>query len=100
MTATAPPISPRPSAPPAKKPWHALTVPEALEAESVDPAVGLSATEVEARRATFGLNKFAETAKEPRWQTFVRQYRDPMQVVLLVAGGGSPVLSRQLSPPP
>jgi Ca2+-transporting ATPase len=86
MTATARPISPRASAPPAAKPWHALTVPEALQAESVDPAVGLSATEVEARRATFGRNKFAETAREPRWQTFVRQYRDPMQVVLLVAG--------------
>ena len=26
---------------------------------------------------------------EPRWRAFVRQYRDPMQIVLLVAGIGS-----------
>ena len=31
-------------------------------------------------------NKFAEAEKEPRWRLFVRQYRDPMQIVLLVAG--------------
>jgi P-type Ca2+ transporter type 2C len=28
-------------------------------------------------------------AGEPRWHAFVRQYRDPMQIVLLVAGIGS-----------
>ena len=33
-----------------------------------------------------GPNKFTETAVEPRWRAFVRQYRDPMQIVLLVAG--------------
>src|SRR5262249_49773244 len=33
--------------------------------------------------------KFAEVAVEPRWHAFVRQYRDPMQIVLLVAGIGS-----------
>ena len=36
-----------------------------------------------------GPNKFAEAAVEPRWRAFVRQYRDPMQIVLLVAGIGS-----------
>ena len=39
--------------------------------------------------ASVGPNKFAETAVEPRWHAFVRQYRDPMQIVLLVAGIGS-----------
>jgi Ca2+-transporting ATPase len=86
MAATARPISPRVSAPPAPKAWHALTIPETLQAESVDPAVGLSDAEVTARRAEFGPNAFAQAAKEPAWQVFVRQYQDPMQIVLLGAG--------------
>jgi len=35
------------------------------------------------------VNKFAEAKSEPRWHAFIRQYRDPMQIVLLVAGLGS-----------
>src|SRR5687767_7231456 len=65
--------------------WHTLSVADALAAQSVDPNVGLSASEVEARRAKFGANKFAEAKKESGWSKFVRQYRDPMQIVLLGA---------------
>jgi P-type Ca2+ transporter type 2C len=82
MATTAIP-APAPSGAPA---WHALSVDDALRAQHVDPAVGLSPAEVESRRATFGANKFAEAKKEPRWQLFLRQYRDPMQIVLLAAG--------------
>ena len=49
----------------------------------VDPAIGLSAAEVEARRAQYGANKLADDAKEPAWKAFVRQYEDLMQLVLL-----------------
>ena len=42
-----------------------------------------------AARVGTGPNKFAEAKAEPRWRAFVRQYRDPMQIVLLVAGIGS-----------
>jgi Ca2+-transporting ATPase len=66
--------------------WHALSEADALAAQGVDPAAGLSDAEVESRRATFGPNRFAEAAKEPRWRAFLRQYKDPMQIVLLVAG--------------
>src|SRR6187399_75624 len=66
--------------------WHALSIEDALKAQGVDPEVGLSDAEVEKRRAQFGPNKFAEAAKEPRWQAFLRQYKDPMQIVLLGAG--------------
>ena len=66
--------------------WHALTVDAALEGQGVKPDQGLAASEVEARRAKFGPNRFADAAKEPRWQAFVRQYKDPMQIVLLAAG--------------
>jgi P-type Ca2+ transporter type 2C len=66
--------------------WHGLTPEAALGELGVDQAVGLSAAEVEKRRATYGRNKFAEPEEEPTWQRFLRQYRDPMQIVLLVAG--------------
>jgi P-type Ca2+ transporter type 2C len=66
--------------------WHSLTVDDALAAQGVDPAAGLSTSEAESRRATYGSNKFAEAPKEPRWRAFLRQYSDPMQLVLLAAG--------------
>ena len=47
---------------------------------------GLTTAEAEARRATFGPNRFAEAAQEPRLKAFLRQYQDPMQIVLLAAG--------------
>ena len=55
----------------------------------MDPANGLSGAEAASRLASVGPNKFAVAAVEPRWRAFVRQYRDPMQIVLLVAGIGS-----------
>ncbi len=66
--------------------WHALSAEEALSKQSVDAASGLSAAEVTSRRSTYGPNKLAEAAREPRWRAFLRQYTDPMQIVLLVAG--------------
>src|SRR5215217_5563618 len=82
---------------PATRAWHAMTEADALHAQGVDPATGLSDAEVESRRATHGRNKFAEAAKEPRWRSFLRQYKDPMQIVLLVAGIVSMFLPGQLA---
>ena len=56
---------------------------------SASTGAGLSAAEAASRLAQYGPNKFAEGRKEPRWQAFLRQYQDPMQIVLLVAGIGS-----------
>ena len=75
--------------------WHALAPEEALAQQKVDAEAGLSAAEVASRRTTYGPNKFAEAAKEPTWQRFLRQYRDPMQIVLLGAGGVSLFLPGQ-----
>ncbi|HEY4754065.1 MAG TPA: HAD-IC family P-type ATPase [Candidatus Limnocylindrales bacterium] len=66
--------------------WWAMRPDEALAAQGVDAAAGLAGAEVEERRRKFGPNKFVEGKKEPRWQAFLRQYRDPMQIVLLIAG--------------
>jgi Ca2+-transporting ATPase len=71
---------------PTETSWHALTTDAALKGQDVTIERGLSAAEADSRRTKFGPNKFAEAAKEPRWQAFVRQYKDPMQIVLLAAG--------------
>jgi Ca2+-transporting ATPase len=66
--------------------WHALSVNDALAGQSVTMDQGLTSAEAEARRAKYGKNSFAEAKKTSRWQSFSRQYADPMQIVLLVAG--------------
>jgi len=66
--------------------WHALSPNEALAAQGVAIDGGLTSAEADARRAKHGKNTFAEAKKASRWQTFSRQYADPMQIVLVVAG--------------
>ena len=66
--------------------WHTLSAQQVLQAQQVDGQRGLSAADVASRAQRFGLNKFAEAKTESRWRAFVRQYADPMQIVLLVAG--------------
>ena len=69
--------------------WHTLAPDDVGGRLGVDPGSGLSVAEASARLTSVGPNRFAEVAAEPRWRAFVRQYRDPMQIVLLVAGIGS-----------
>jgi P-type Ca2+ transporter type 2C len=66
--------------------WHALSPDQALAQQDVDADRGLTAAEADRRRATYGANAFAEAKKASKWQLFARQYADPMQLVLLVAG--------------
>jgi Ca2+-transporting ATPase len=69
--------------------WHMLTADRVLHEETVDAQRGLSRAEVASRAERFGLNKFDAGKPESRWHAFIRQYADPMQLVLLVAGIGS-----------
>src|SRR3954453_4830568 len=69
--------------------WYTLPPEQVTEGFHVDAALGLSQAEADSRLASYGPNAFAVTATEPKWRAFVRQYRDPMQIVLLVAGLGS-----------
>ncbi len=66
--------------------WHVLSGDGVAEALHVAPDRGLDRAEAAERLATYGPNRFAEAQPEPRWHAFVRQYQDPMQIVLLVAG--------------
>ena len=56
-----------------------------MRKQGVDAATGLSQAEAERRLKQFGHNKFAEAKKEPGYVAFLNQYKDPMQIVLLVA---------------
>src|SRR5215207_7189242 len=69
--------------------WHVLSREGAVQQLDVVPERGLSSDEAAARLQRYGPNKFAEAKAEPRWRAFVRQYKDPMQIVLLAAGIGS-----------
>ena len=84
--ATAPPLE---TGPPSAPAWHTVGLVDIFEHQGVDEHTGLTSAEVGARRDQYGPNRLAEAAKEPRWRAFVRQYADPMQIVLLVAGIGS-----------
>src|SRR5690349_18297077 len=75
--------------PPANATWYDSSGADVAAALGVNPETGLSGAEAAARLQQYGPNKFAEAAVEPRWRAFVRQYYDPMQIVLLVAGIGS-----------
>src|SRR3954465_3083264 len=66
--------------------WHVLSREGAVRELGVEPERGLTSEEAGERLQRYGPNRFAEAKAEPRWQAFVRQYQDPMQVVLLVAG--------------
>ena len=66
--------------------WHTVTPTEVFTLQHVDERTGLSTQEVASRRAQYGPNALAEAKKEPPWRAFLRQYADPMQIVLVVAG--------------
>jgi Ca2+-transporting ATPase len=65
--------------------WHVLSREGAVHELEVEPERGLSSAEAASRLERYGPNKFAEAKTEPRWHAFLRQYRDPMQLVLLAA---------------
>jgi Ca2+-transporting ATPase len=69
--------------------WYILPPAEVAVDLEVDAAQGLTTGEAAKRTSLYGPNTFATAATEPRWHVFVRQYRDAMQIVLLVAGIGS-----------
>ena len=69
--------------------WHTLSAEEVLRRTGADAQDGLSTAEAEVRTGRFGPNRFTAAETESRLHAFLRQYADPMQLVLLVAGIGS-----------
>ncbi len=64
-----------------------------LKTFAVDPAVGLSSTEVEIRRKEYGLNSLAES-KVRSWEIFIRQFKSAFIYLLLGAAGLSFILGQ------
>jgi len=75
--------------------WQTLAVDEALRQQGTDAAHGLSAAEAASRLQQFGPNSFAQAKKTPGWLQFVRQYKDTMQIVLVVAAAVSGLVVQQ-----
>ena len=86
MTAATPPAAANAPAEADDTAWFALSPKEALEKQGVDQEQGLAAADVKSRLAEYGPNKFTAAKKATKWQIFLRQYADPMQVVLFGAG--------------
>ena len=79
--------APAPSTPATEAPtWHVLSREDVVEGLGVQPDRGLTSGEAAERLERHGPNKFAEAKTESRWHAFLRQYQDPMQLVLLAAG--------------
>jgi P-type Ca2+ transporter type 2C len=66
--------------------WHELSLEGAVRELGVEPERGLTSEDAAERLTRYGPNKFAEAQGESRWHAFLRQYQDPMQIVLLAAG--------------
>ena len=66
--------------------WHVLSRDDAARELQVEPGRGLTSAEAAERLQRYGPNRFAEAKTESRWHAFLRQYQDPMQIVLLAAG--------------
>jgi Ca2+-transporting ATPase len=66
--------------------WHALSREDAAQELHVEPDRGLTSDEAAERLDRYGPNRFTEAKAESRLHAFLRQYQDPMQIVLLVAG--------------
>jgi P-type Ca2+ transporter type 2C len=65
--------------------WYQLSPEEVATRLEVDPASGLSDSEVERRRAQHGANVLAAKEAETALQAFLRQYQDLMQIILIGA---------------
>lgn len=68
---------------------YARDIAELTTEQGVDPQQGLSTTEVENRRARYGLNEIPEEARSPAILIFIRQFNSLMVYLLLVAVGVS-----------
>ena len=65
--------------------WYALPAEEVLQRLETDTANGLSAQEVERRRAEHGTNELPREGGTPPWRILLSQFTEIMVIVLVVA---------------
>jgi len=73
----------------AGRPWHAVSADEAVSDLASDAERGLDEEEVRRRREVFGRNALPQRRRDSVFQTFLRQFKDPLIYILLFAGGVS-----------
>jgi Ca2+-transporting ATPase len=70
----------------ATKHWHAQTAMEVGNYLGTDVTVGLSQAEAQRCLVDLGPNRLDEEEKEPIWEVFLEEIREPMMLLLLVTG--------------
>lgn len=83
------PSPPLPATSPSDIRWHQLTPQETLRALGTDAAAGLSDSVAANLLAANGPNTLPTTPEPTAWQVVLRQWRDPMTVLLTVLIGVS-----------
>src|SRR5579859_2252039 len=87
----------RTSTGPAGSDWYGAYAGEVAQALETDLVHGLGTAEAARRLASHGPNRLAEVKKESGLRAFTRQYRDFMQVILLVAAVVNLVVTRDVA---
>ncbi len=87
MTSNKALVSPAPTSPqPDGDAWHTLTAEKAAESLRADLTDGLASGEASRRLKDYGPNRLLEEEKEPFWEEFFEELREPMVLMLLVTG--------------
>jgi Ca2+-transporting ATPase len=76
--------------------WYKLSAKQTAEKLGVDTQSGLNTTEAQARLQKYGSNVLVSKKKESGLHAFLRQYRDFMQIILIVAAIISLVFTAKL----
>ncbi|MGD2178666.1 MAG: cation-transporting P-type ATPase, partial [Anaerolineae bacterium] len=66
-------------------PWHSRPIDDVAKALETDLDAGLTSDEAKARLERHGLNELAETPRPGFWQLLLRQFRDFVVIMLIVA---------------
>ncbi|WP_158547542.1 cation-transporting P-type ATPase [Rhodovulum sp. 12E13] len=72
-----------------ERPWHAVPGEDVAEDLGSDREAGLADKEAHRRLERYGPNRLPERQRETVLRTFLRQFRDPLIYILLIAGGVS-----------
>ncbi len=71
---------------------HHSSAEDVIRTFDTDPAIGLTAQQVETRRAQYGENRLREKKKKSTMRRFLDQFKDVMIIILIVAAVISAVL--------
>ena len=66
--------------------WHTVAIPKAIAELKGDLTTGLTDEEAQERYQRFGPNTLIAEKKEPFWEEFFEELREPMVLMLLVTG--------------